>query len=143
MSRKIQAVEHIKTLRPFMSRVQLQIIAENTYGPEKHFFFDKLAEYAGRVQTMPKTYEQDGKGDEAIAHLHYFLGGCDWYITEKDAGSPDDLYHGQQVEAFGLAILNGGEPELGYISIEELAGLGVELDIHWTPKTLREIKGGE
>lgn len=64
---------------------------------------------------MPKTYEQDGKGDQATAHLHYFLNGSDWYITEKDMD-------GGIQQAYGYAILNGDDEcaEVGYISIEEL-----------------------
>jgi len=57
----------------------------------------------------------------------------DWYITEKDMGD-------EQIQAFGLADLGMGFPELGYISIEELVENGVELDLHWTPKTLAEVK---
>jgi hypothetical protein len=36
--------------------------------------------------------------------------------------------------------LNGYEPELGYISIEELLENGAELDLHWTPKPFSKIK---
>lgn len=34
--------------------------------------------------TTPDLYEQDGKGDAAIVYAHYFVGGCDWLITEYD-----------------------------------------------------------
>ena len=67
-----------------MSPTQIMIIGDGCRGEERDFFFDKLSEYADRVRTMPKTYEQDGKGLDAIAYLHYFNGGADWYITEKD-----------------------------------------------------------
>lgn len=43
-------------------------------------------------------YEQDGKGEEAIVTLHYFRGGMDWFITEKDMEP-------EQHQAFGLADL--------------------------------------
>ncbi len=36
--------------------------------------------------TTPALYAQDGKGDEAIVHAHYFIGGCDWLVTEYDQG---------------------------------------------------------
>ena len=39
-----------------------------------------------------------------------------------------------------LADLGMDCAELGYISIEELTEYGAELDLHWTPKTLREVK---
>jgi hypothetical protein len=91
---------------------------------------------------MPKTGEQDGKGEQATAYLHYFAGGqASWYITEKDAGSPDDDPGTGQIQAFGLADLFGDGGELGYISIAEILENGGELDFHFTPKTLAEIRG--
>lgn len=118
-------------------------MADGCRSAEKDYFFGKLAEYAARVQAMPKTYETDGQGDSAVAHLHYFSGSSDFYITERDAGHHEDPVQGVQHQAFGLVRLNGCEPELGYIGIGELIHLGVELDLHWQPKTLREIKEGK
>jgi hypothetical protein len=89
---------------------------------------------------MPATYGQDGKGDQAVVYLHYFIGGCDWWITERDAGSPDDPPDTGQAQAFGLVDLGMG-PELGYISLVEVLTAGAELDFHWQPKTLAEIQG--
>jgi hypothetical protein len=77
---------------------------------------------------MPKTYETDGQGDEAIAHLHYFTSGFDWYITERDMEE-------EQLQAFGLACVH--ETELGYISIVELLRNGAELDLHFMPKAIK------
>jgi hypothetical protein len=103
-------------------------------GEEWQFFADKMKELAGAIAAMPKTYDQDGMGDSAVAHLHYFRGAADWYITEKDM-------EGKGTEqAFGLADLGYGG-ELGYISIEELISSGVELDFHFSPKTIGQIKG--
>lgn len=80
----------LNTLRGFIGSNQLQAI-DACRSEERQFFFDKLAELAGIVSTMPKTYEQDRKGDAAIVYLHYFAGGqANWWITEKDKGSPDD-----------------------------------------------------
>ena len=95
----------------------------------------KLIDLAQQIDTMPKTYEQDGKGDQAIAHLHYFTGASDWYITEKDMD-------GGIQQAYGYAILNGDNEcaEVGYISIEELTRHGAELDLHFAPRSLAEIK---
>lgn len=88
---------------------------------------------------MPQTGETDGQGDTAVACLHYFIGNFDFWITERDKGdgSDDDSQH----QAFGF--VNLGDPdnaELGYISLSELFESNVELDLHWTPKTLGEIK---
>ncbi|MDC8446084.1 MAG: hypothetical protein LV471_09200 [Nitrosomonas sp.] len=120
-------------LKQFIGKSQLSAIGMGIRGEEGQFFKDKLIEIANVIQTMPKTYGQDGMGDKAIAYLHYFKGGGDWHITEKDMED-------EQFQAFGLANIGYGG-ELGYISIQELIDAGVELDLYWTPKTIREIKG--
>ena len=99
---------------------------------EKQYIFDKCVEMVDIIKNMPVTYEQDGKGKHAIAHLHYFKGGMDWYITEKDTET-------EQLQAYGHANLGFGFGELGYISIAELIQNDIELDLHFTPKTLEEI----
>jgi len=124
----------MKLINKFMSKAQRAALAEAMEGEELEFFTNMLIDLERKLETMPKTYEQDGKGDEAVVHLHYFLGGMDWYITEKDM-IDDDAQH----QAFGLADLGYGG-ELGYISIQELIDNGVELDLYWEPKTLAEVK---
>lgn len=132
MTMIIDAIKASRTLDKFMSPMQLETMKDNLSGEESQFFVDKLVQMAELVSTMPKTYEQDGKGDGAIVSLHYFINSCDWYITERDIEE-------DQLQAFGLANLGFGG-ELGYISISELITLNVELDLHFTPKTLREVK---
>ena len=123
----------VKTLKGFIPAAQLDLMGTLSRGEEGDFFRGKFIEFAKLVSTMPKTYEQDGKGDEAVVSLHYFAGGCDWYITEKDMEA-------EQHQAFGYADLGHGG-ELGYISLVELCGIAsVELDLHWTPKTLAAVK---
>ena len=122
-------------LRQFMPQSELACLRESCHGEEKQFFIVRMVELAALIYSMPKTYEQDGKGDQAIAYLHYFKGGGDWYITEKDADQDGE----GQIQAFGLADLGYG-PELGYISIQELIENNVELDLHFTPCTLAKIK---
>lgn len=57
--------------------------------------------------------------------------GATWLLTEIDPGDDDT--------AFGLCDLGLGSPELGYVSLTELAavrgrlGLPVERDHHFTP----------
>lgn len=124
----------LQDLRPFMSDAQWSVLKDNIKNcEEKDYFREMVVALHGRVERMPKTYDQDGMGDKAVVHLHYFVGSCDWWITEKDKSG------GLQHQAFGLACL-GHEPELGYISIKELTDVGAELDLHWTPKTLGEIR---
>ncbi len=119
----------------WMSEAQNKAVIAGLMGEEWQFFADKMKELAGTIATMPKTYDQDGKGDEAVAHLHYFRGAGDWYITEKDMEGTGTE------QAFGLADLYGDGGELGYISIYELTEAGVELDFHFNPKTLGQIRG--
>lgn len=139
---KHEATEAIKTaLREFMPSSQIRVIANAMRGEEGQFFINRACELAELIKNMPKTYEQDGKGYQAIAYLHYFRGNMDWYITEKDVGSPEDK---RQIQAFGLADLGYGG-ELGYISIVELLENQIELDMYFTPTPLENIEndGGE
>lgn len=129
---KMEALEAIKIIRGFMPGNELKVLVDNMRKEEKQFFFNKAVEIADTIKNMPVTYEQDGKGKNAVAYLHYFRGDADWYITEKDKEA-------EQIQAFGLADLGYGG-ELGYISIDELVGAGVELDLYFTPKTLGEIQ---
>lgn len=124
---------NLTDLQHFIPAHQLATLRRNAAGEEGAFFCAKLTEFGERVRTMSKVYEQEGLGDEAIVHLHYFHGGHDWYITERDLS-------GEQLQAFGLAALDGHHPELGYISIAELIGLGIELDLHFEPTKLGAIR---
>lgn len=136
MKDKARIIENVRTLKDFIGERQLSAMTTNLRSEEGEFFENKFEEYAERARTMHKTYEQDGKGDEAIVHLHYFYGNFDWYITEKDMGDGSD--DTTQYQAFGYADM--GFPELGYISIAELIQNNVELDLYWTPRTLGEVK---
>lgn len=131
-SSRQEALEALQSLQEFIPLSEWSVLNRNCkFGEEKQYFRDMVVTLKKLISTMPKTMGQDGKGDNAIAYLHYFHGGFDWYITEKDSADP-------QYQAFGLAHLF--EAELGYISIVELVESGVELDLHWTPKTIGEIK---
>jgi len=121
----------LERLSHFIGRSQRQAIRYGLAGEEGEHFADVLADFCAIVDAMPKPYETENQGGNAIVHLHYFKGGCDWWITERDSSA-------QQLQAFGLASL-GYEPELGYISIDELLAEGVELDLYWTPRPLADI----
>jgi len=133
MTTQMPPAEAIKILQKFTSFPQLHTMAHGCYGEEGEFFVEKLTELADRIKSMPKTYEQDGKGDKAVVHLHYFLNDMNWYITERDMED-------EQIQAFGYCDLGMGYPELGYVSIEEITEAGAELDLYWTEKTLGEVK---
>lgn len=120
-------------LKDFIGKSQMAAIKSGMTGEEGDYFKEKMVSLADQIKAMPKTYDQDGKGMDAIAHLHYFRGSMDFYITEKDMET-------EQLQAFGWADLGHGG-ELGYINIAELVSSGVEIDLHWTPKTLNEALG--
>lgn len=107
-------------------------------GEEREFFRGRVAELAQRIATMPRTHDQDGKGGDAVAYLHYFTGGVDVWITELDRGAPDDTPADFQSQAFGLVDLGYG-PELGYVSLPEILAAGAELDLYFAPRALREV----
>lgn len=132
-SRKMTTAGNLHAIREFIGMSQRSALFEALKGEEAVEFADMIDQLHARIDTMPVTYEQDGKGDEAIVYLHYFHGGFDWYITEKDMSGEG------HPQAFGLASM-GGWPELGYINIEELIHHGVELDLYFDPTTLGEIK---
>ena len=88
---------------------------------------------------LPKLYEQDGKGGDAIAYVKLFSPDSNpwtWYITEGSQEGDDFIMFG---------LVDGLERELGYVSLKELQsvkgplGLPIERDLYWKPKTLREI----
>lgn len=91
------------------------------------------------LANIPGLYEtEDIRLDDKVLHLHYFVGGSDWYIAELDP---------ETGEAFGWAQMAPGCGEWGYISLPELAAvqarafgmvLPVERDLHFTPTVARE-----
>lgn len=131
-----QFVNALKVLQPFIGESQLAVVRGAARGEERQFFYDKIVELAGIVSAMPKTYEQDGKGDQAVAYLHYFTGGCDWHITERDVETPEQP---GQHQAYGQANLGHGSAERGYISIVELLANGAELDFYFKPCALAVV----
>jgi hypothetical protein len=106
---------------------------------EAGYFINKLVALDKLLSTAPVTYEQSSAGDDAVVHFHFFGPGADFYITELDSAAAEET-PSRHHQAFGYASMRG-VGELGYISIPELHKSGlVELDLHWSPKTLREIQ---
>lgn len=101
---------------------------------------DVIRSFHASVLATPVTHGQQGKGDDAIVGLHYFTGSADWYITERDVGdTPLDGGLGYQAQAVGLCCIS--DPELGYVSIADLLPHpSVNVDLYWTPKTVRECR---
>lgn len=126
-------IESLMELRRFVSTAQLEVLHDFSMGEERAHFIHKMDELTRIIGTMPRTYGQDGLGDNAVVYLHYFNAGGDWYITERDCEPV-------QYQAFGLADPFGDGGELGYISIVELIRAGAEVDLYWTPATLAAIR---
>ena len=82
-----------------------------------------------------KTRKGHSGNHRPVVKLFTPDAGCTWLLSELDPEEPD--------LAFGLCDLGLGFPELGYVSLSELAqvrgafGLPVERDLHFKPtKTL-------
>lgn len=127
-----------KNLCNFIGRSQQHALRSACAGEEREFFKQMLKDLDAHISAMPATYETDGQGNAALVQLHYFYGGSDWYITEKDS-NPDGE---GQLQAFGFACINGDyfNAEMGYISIMELIENDVELDLYFKPCPIGEIK---
>lgn len=93
-----------------------------------------------RLDRIPKLYETEHIPlKEKLIHIHFFIGGCDWYISEFDG---EDLF-------WGFAILNSDYEmaEWGYISFSELKSIKVngwlevdcELEEFWKVRPAREV----
>ena len=100
---------------------------------------------------MPRLYEQEKQGGNAVIHLKLFTPDANWtwYITEADAvlKSGDqialkDVKDWSQIEdiiMFGL--IDGLEKEMGYVSFSEIKevhgplGLSIERDRHFPDGT--------
>lgn len=122
------------TLTHFISASQLCALQSNLNGEEREYFLSLLDDWEDKILHMPKPYETTEQGIAAPVSLHYFKGGSDWYIVEKDSSE-------EQLQAFGYACLNGDKinAEMGYINIEELIKYGVEFDLYWKPTALRNV----
>lgn len=129
--RKGKTIKIPTIVKQIMPVVQQKIVVQSEE------FTDILSQLEKQVKTLPKIGRQESLGAEAIVYLHYFYGGSDWYITEWDGKD----------KTFGFAILNDDIEmgELGYMSVQELTNTvtrygSVELDFHWRPKTLKEVR---
>ncbi len=78
-----------------------------------------------------RSIEDDGVDPPPVVKLFTPDAGAIWLLTEIDPHDED--------RAFGLCDLGHGFPELGHVSLRELAtvrgrwGLSVERDLHFRP----------
>ena len=93
-----------------------------------------------QLAKIPRLYETEGVPlREKLVWLHFFIGGCDWYVAEYD--EEENLF-------WGYAILNGDleMAEWGYIGFEELKRIkippGFEIDCEtcWQVKKAIQIE---
>jgi len=92
-----------------------------------------------RLSKIPRLYETENiRTQDKLIHLHFFIGGCDWFVAEYDG---EDLF-------WGFAILNQDYEmaEWGYASFSELKSIkvnGVEIDCEtegiWRVRRAAEI----
>jgi hypothetical protein len=75
---------------------------------------------------------------EKVLHMHFFIGGCDWYAAEYD--ETESMF-------FGFACLNGDleMAEWGYFSLDELSELKVkwlevDRDLHFPPTKAKDVE---
>jgi hypothetical protein len=122
-------------LNQFIGKSQIAVLEEAIKGEEGLHFSQMLLTLYDNILAIPKPYETEDQGDAAPVRLHYFKGGSDWYIIERDID-------GDQIQCFGFACLNGDKQnaEFGYINIAELIKYGVELDLYYKPQTVEDIK---
>lgn len=92
-----------------------------------------------QLDKLPDLYETEKTSlEDKVIHMHFFLGGCDWYVAEYDP---------RERIFFGYAILNNNRQnaEWGYTSFDELVnlrtqlGIEVDRDLHWRPRKAKEI----
>jgi hypothetical protein len=126
--------EALATLRALTNPSQFAAVAAALRGEESAHFAEIISRLHATWQAMPATYATEAQGRAAVAQLHYFLAGADWWIVEKDS-DPDSA---GQFQAFGIADLGMGA-ELGYISIPEILAFSAKLDFHYTAQTVAEI----
>jgi hypothetical protein len=92
-----------------------------------------------RLAKIPQLYTtQNTLAKDKIIHLHFFIGGCDWYVAEYDG--KDTFY--------GFVVLNGDKQNAGWgnFSFSELCTIKkgfVEIDcekaIYFKPSAVQQI----
>ena len=132
-------------LEHFMPVSQRLTMIELMDSAEGDFFIQKAGEMSDRVRNAPVTYETESVPvNEKVICLHYFGGGVDAWIIERDVGdSPSDNGLGPQEQAYGKVTLMGdgwAGAEWGYVSIRELIQHGIELDLHFEPTKVGDMK---
>jgi hypothetical protein len=99
-------------------------------------------------QRLPPLYSQEHEPDPmVICKFFHPLSHWTWYAIE---GSPVDAdgycdTAKEKVDFLFFGWVDGDYPELGYFRLSELEsvtvmGLGIERDLHFTPRPLSAVK---
>lgn len=98
-------------------------------------------------KSLPALYSQEKNPDPTVV-VKFFnpCGAATWYIIEGEwQGEPTNGNPGEDFFMYGLCDLFNDGGEIGYVTIGQLEevkgpfGLGIERDIHWTPKPLSAV----
>ena len=122
-------------LEKFINKGQLRFLESLISSSEESEHFKSVkTDLIRLIKSMPKTGDQSEASDP-ICYLHYFHPNGDWWIIEKDMEA-------EQLQAFCFACLNGWKDcaELGYVSIEDILANNAELDFHFEPRPLSQVK---
>ena len=90
------------------------------------------------LATLPPFYSSEKTPiQEKMIHMHFFIGGSDWYAAE---------YNPEERNFFGFVILNNDYQmaEWGYFSLDELCDikvsyLEIDRDLHFAPTKAEDI----
>ena len=100
-------------------------------------------------KALPKLYANEDKSlDKTMAVVKFFTPWTNWtwYASEGEPVLDDQ---GNEIDFKFFGLVDGHEMELGYFVLSELEsvtgrfGLKIERDMHWEPKSLQAIMGGE
>lgn len=97
---------------------------------------------------LPPLYSQQKEQDPlVICKFFHPLSSLTWYAIEGSPVDEDGMYDTdkEKVDFLFFGWVYSDFPELGYFSLNEMqqvkvAGLGIERDLHFTPKKLSEVK---
>ena len=101
-------------------------------------------------EKLPPLYSGEEKGLDAEAVVKFFTpdSSWTWYASEGSPVDEDGLFDTDKgkVDFLFFGLVAGQEIELGYFALSELEeargpmGLPIERDLHFEPKTLKELK---
>ena len=75
------------------------------------------------LEKLPRLYATENTPmPDTTIHMHFFLGGCDWYVAEYD--SNERVFFGYAILSNDLEMAEGG-----YISFDELREVEADVSV--------------